>query len=129
MNVRHGEETMDSWMDSVSNRIEGALHIAWSAPRQSSDDGATHLTRHRLHSLKVAMRSNGEAGLNHVHAEPFQLARHGELFMNRHAATRRLLAIAECGVEDDDVLFWHRACGSKRYDPIHIQDENGKVKQ
>ena len=53
---------------------------------------------------EVALGSHGETGLNNVHAQIFQGMSHGQLFLRRHAAAGRLLAVAQCGIEKDDAI-------------------------
>ena len=53
---------------------------------------------------KVALRGHGETGLDDVDAQIFKGMRHGELFLRGHAAAGRLLAIAQSGVEERNVI-------------------------
>ena len=62
------------------------------------------LARHRAHGLEVALARDREARLDHVDAEPLELARERELLVQVHAAARRLLAVAQRGVEDAEQL-------------------------
>ena len=59
-----------------------------------------------LHGLEIALRGDGEAGLDDVDAEAFQLVGDGQLLIGVHAAARRLLAIAQGGVKDQDLFGW-----------------------
>ena len=49
---------------------------------------------------EIALGGHGETGLDDVHAQVFKGMRHGELFLRGHAATGRLFAIAQSGVEE-----------------------------
>ncbi len=53
---------------------------------------------------EVALGGHGKAGLDDVHAQILQGVSHGELFLRGHAAARRLLAVAQGGVEEDYVI-------------------------
>ena len=53
---------------------------------------------------KVALRGHGEAGLDDVHAQVFEGMGHGQLFLRGHAAAGRLLAVAQRGVEKDNLI-------------------------
>jgi len=55
-------------------------------------------------SSEVSLGSHGEAGLDNIHAQIFQGMGHGQLFLRRHAAAGRLLAVAQCGIEKDDAI-------------------------
>ena len=57
-----------------------------------------------LDALEVPARGGGEAGLDHVHAELGERARHAQLLGLRHAAAGGLLAVAQGGVEDQDAI-------------------------
>ena len=54
---------------------------------------------------EVALGRHGEAGLDDVHAEVFKGMGHGELFLGGHAAAGRLLAVAQGGVKEDNVIW------------------------
>ena len=53
---------------------------------------------------EVALRGHGKAGLDDVHAQVFKRVGHGELFLRGHAAAGRLLAVAQRGVEESNVI-------------------------
>jgi hypothetical protein len=55
---------------------------SFGGSRQSRDDGAANLGRDLLHGIKVALRRDREAGLEHVHAEQASIwkSRHADLF-------------------------------------------------
>ena len=53
---------------------------------------------------EVALGCHGETGLDDVHAQVFEGMGHGELFLRGHAAARRLLAVAQRGVEEEYVI-------------------------
>ena len=53
---------------------------------------------------EVAFRGHRESGLDNVHAQVLEGMGHGELFLGRHAAAGRLLAIAQSGVEERYVI-------------------------
>ncbi len=53
--------------------------------------------------LEVAGRGDRKAGLDHVDAQVDQRLGHFQLLGQVHAGAGRLLAVAERGVEDDDV--------------------------
>jgi hypothetical protein len=55
-----------------------------------------------LDGLEISDGGDGKTGLDDVNAEALKLAGDDELFGGVHAATGRLLAIAEGGVEDED---------------------------
>ena len=56
-----------------------------------------------LHAPEVALGRGGEAGLHDVHAERVELPGESELLLGRETVAGRLLAVAQGGVEDQDV--------------------------
>ena len=64
----------------------------------------------RRDGSEVAFGGHGETGLNDVDAQIFEGVRHGEFFLRGHAATGRLLAIAQSGVEECNVIWIFHSC-------------------
>ena len=62
--------------------------------------GSLHLARHRIHAFPVAARGGGETRFDDIDPKVRKRARHPKLFGLRHAASRRLLAVAQRRVED-----------------------------
>src|SRR5262249_43853409 len=54
--------------------------------------------------FEIAGRGGGEPRLDDVDVEPLELAGNGNLLFDVHGASRRLLAIAQGGVEDPHVI-------------------------
>ena len=60
----------------------------------------------RCDGLEITLRGDGKAGLDDVHAEALKLVGHSQLFVGVHAAAGRLFAVAQGGVEDQDLFGW-----------------------
>src|SRR5207247_4081145 len=60
------------------------------------------LARHGVHRPEIVLAGHREAGLDDVHPEEIQLPGQPDLFLEVHAAARRLLAVAQRGVENSD---------------------------
>src|SRR5439155_14316281 len=60
-----------------------------------------------LDRLEIPRRGDGEAGLDHVHAEVLERMRNLQLLGQVHTGAGRLLAVAERGVENDQPLLGH----------------------
>ena len=60
-----------------SERARGLLDVLRRGARQRRDDRAPHLARNLPHRFGVGRRRDGEAGLDDVHAERVERARHG----------------------------------------------------
>ena len=59
--------------------------------------------------LEVAVARGRETGLDHIDAQALQLARDAQLFVLGHRRAGRLLAVAQGGVEDDQLVA-HGLC-------------------
>jgi hypothetical protein len=99
MNIRGGQEGMDTRVNSSFERLPGSLDVGVAAASQSGDHGPANLAGHKLHRVKIAFGGNGESGLDYIYAQAIELTRHAEFLVRGHAASRRLLAIAQCSVE------------------------------
>ena len=75
--------------------LPGALDVGGAGARQAGDDGSPDRRGDRLHRLKVAIGGDGEAGLDHVHTQAVELVSQPQLLLHVHAATWRLLAVAQ----------------------------------
>ena len=99
---------MKVWMRGARGALERAARRARRprcAVRASPQIDAPRTSRATaLHRLEVALARDREAGLDHVDAEPLELARDRELLVEVHAAARRLLAVAQRRVEDPDAV-------------------------
>ena len=94
---------MKVWMRGRSESLtafQAASMSCYARAREAADHRALHLARDRLHRLEVAGRGDREAGLDDVHAEPRELLRDLELLLLVERDPRRLLPVAQGGVED-----------------------------
>ena len=64
--------------------------------------GRRYRRGNRFHRFKIAVRSNRETCLDHIHTQAVELVRPAQLFLLVDAATRRLLSVAEGRVENYD---------------------------
>ena len=85
-------------------RLAGALDVRLPRSREPAHAQAAHFTRDRAHRLEIAIARDRETRFEHVDAESLELARQRELLGEVHAATGRLFAVAQRGVEDADDL-------------------------
>ena len=97
---------MNTWSrprSAAPQRLAGQVDVPLVAARQRGDDRAPHLGGDLAHAPVVALGRGREAGLDDVHAERVELPGEPELLLGREAVAGRLLAIAQRGVEDQDV--------------------------
>ena len=81
------------------DRFPRDVDVLFERPRQRSHYGILDHAGNAFDRLKISRRSDCKACLDNVHAQPVQLLRHAQLFAYVHAASRRLLAVAERSVE------------------------------
>ena len=86
---------MDARPGRSFKRLPGPLDVRRAGPGQAGDDGTPDGRCNRLHCGKVAFRGDGKAGFDDVHAQAVELVRQPQLFLHVHAASRRLLAVAQ----------------------------------
>ena len=95
-----GDEGVDAGAFGVRQGLGGALDIERAAAREGGHLGPRELAADGVDGFEIAFAGDWEAGFQDVHAELDQLAGHGQLFRNGHAAAGRLLAIAQSRVEN-----------------------------
>jgi len=125
VNGAGGDERVNPGPLGVLNGLPGSPNVVLVAAREAADygnvtvvvHGVSDLTRDRLDGLEVVLGGGGEAGLDDVHAEFRELARHVELLLGRHGGSRGLLAVAERGVENADIRRVRNAVGDVRRTP------------
>src|SRR5256886_7858036 len=102
------DERVDPRLPRVLHRLPAAVDVRQPHAREPADrrrvleraDLLGDLTRR----LEVLVRRDREARLDDVHLEASQLSRHLELLHRVHRKPRRLLAVPQRRVEDDDAI-------------------------
>ena len=95
---------MDAGAGGGLDGAGGGLDVLALAAGERGDDGAAHLAGDGADGLGVAIGGDGEAGLEDVDAEGRELVGHAELLVVVHGAAGGLFAVAEGGVEEDDLV-------------------------
>ena len=98
---------MDARPGGSLEGLPGALDIGRAGAGQAGNDGTPDGGGNRLHRGKVAFRGDGEAGFDDIHAQAVELVRQPQLLLHVHAASRRLLAVAQGSVEYRDPCSFH----------------------
>src|SRR5262249_11367725 len=73
--------------------------------RQAAHHGVLGALGDLLHGGEVALRGDREAGLDDVDPHGVEQLGDLELLLMGHGGARALLAVAQCGVEDDDAVL------------------------
>ena len=102
VDVARRDERVDPRPLGLAYGVGGAVDVARMSAREAGDHGAVDLAGDRPDGLEVTGRGGREAGLDHVHAQARELVRDLELLAGVQRDARRLLAVAQGGVEDDD---------------------------
>ncbi len=110
MDVRSGKKGVNAGVGSAFQGAPGALDVAGATTRQGCDDGTANLPGQHAHRLKIAFRCDGKPRLEDVDTQSVQLVRHADFLGDIHAATRRLLPVAQGGIEYCDVLCLSQIC-------------------
>ena len=101
------DEHVDARPGRVPQRFPASVDVGDARPRKACDDrsGRTIADRacDRLHRLEVPLTGDGEACFDVVHTEPSQLLGDLELLAGVEGDPGRLLAVAQCRVEDDQM--------------------------
>ena len=99
-----GNEGVDARPFAALQRIGGAADVAIVGACQRTDGGVLDGVGNGLDALEIAVGAGGKAGLDHVHAQAFQLARNADLLVTGHGRAGRLLAITQGGIENDELV-------------------------
>jgi hypothetical protein len=95
---------VDAFARGRRQRFGGTRDIAVVGTRERADGRFTYCSGNRPDGFEVALRGSGKAGLDDVDLEALELARNADLFILGHRRARRLLAIAQGGVKDDQAV-------------------------
>jgi hypothetical protein len=104
VDVRRRDERVDPRARGVAYRLPGSLDVGRLSAASPQMTGPSTCRAIGPHRVEVAGRGDREARLDDVDAQPCELLRDLELLGAVEADPRRLLAVAQGGVEEDDPL-------------------------
>jgi hypothetical protein len=107
-----GDEGVDARAGRPLQRLGGAADVAVVGARQRAHRAVLDGLRDGAHRLEIAIAAGGEAGLDDVDLQPLELPRDAQLLVARHRGAGALLAVAQRGVEDDELVGHGRAFAS-----------------
>ena len=99
MQIRSSQKNMQPGSSRGFQRLNRGIHIVFTRARQRRNRHGANFLRHFAHRFQIAARGDGKSSLNYVHAQRCQLVRHADFLRGIHGETRRLLAIAQRGIE------------------------------
>ena len=102
---RGADEGMDARGFRVAHRLPAAVDILEARARQPTDRGIARLLGDLGDSGKIPFRGDGKARFDDIDAHLVEQPRDLQLFIMAHRGTRRLLAVAQRGVENQDAVF------------------------
>ena len=94
---------MDAALGGGLDGAGGGFDVLALAAGEGGDAGAFYFAGDGLDGVEVAVGGDGEASFDDVDAEGGELVGEAEFFGVVHGAAGGLLAVAEGGVEDDDL--------------------------
>ena len=101
------QEDVDALARRLLQRGGGGLDILAVRARQRADGRAFDPLRNARDRPRIARRSGGEAGLDHIDPQIGERSCHAQLGILGHREARRLLAVAQSRVEDADLIEGH----------------------
>ena len=105
---RGADEGVDARPLRVPHRFPAAVDVGEVRARQPADHRVPREPGDLADRLEVALRGDREAGLDDVDPHLVEERRDLQLLLEGHGGARRLLAVAERGVENEDAVL----CGS-----------------
>src|SRR5579864_599203 len=91
---------MNARTSRVLQCLPGTFNIRAAGARQTRNNGPANNLSDRSHRFKIAVRGNRKSSLDDVDAQAIKLVRQAQLLLVIHAAARRLLSVAEGGIEN-----------------------------
>ncbi len=98
---------MDARPLRTFDRGSRPLDVLAPGPGQGRDHRPPYLPRYPPDRLEIALGRNGETCFEDVDSQSIERMRHPELFRFRHAAARRLLAVAQCRIKEENIVVYH----------------------
>src|SRR5262249_37860241 len=102
---RGRDEGVDAAAPGRLDGFAGAVDVGLAGAGKAADDGVLRALGDLAYGVEVAFRCDGEAGLDDVDAHLVEELGDFELLLMRHGGAGRLLAVAQRGVEYDDVIL------------------------
>src|SRR6185436_7522545 len=105
MNRRGRDEGVDAARRCILQGIAGTADVCVVRARKPTDDAFLDGAGDGFDGLEVTVARRGEASLNHVHSQPFELPCDAHLLVAGHGGAGTLFAIPKSGVEYDQSVF------------------------
>ncbi len=110
VNVRRGQEGMNARVGRLLDGLPGPVNIFRICPGKTCNLATPDFPGDLLDGEEIPLGSHGKPGFDDIHTQFFQLPCNAEFLLRVHAASRRLLAVSQRRVEDQDsfaLRFFH----------------------
>ena len=101
---RGGNEGMDAAPFRTFEGLGRSRNISVVGSGQRTHGGVFDRIGNRVHRIKIAVGAGRKTGLDHIHLEALQLTGDAQLFVFGHRGPRGLLAVAQGGVKNDQLV-------------------------
>src|SRR5947209_10238256 len=108
--VGGGDEGVQAGRGRPAARLPRGEYVGLGRAAERGHTRLAALRGHGPNGREVAVRRDGEPGLDHVHAEALELSREANLLLQVHRAAGRLLAVAQRRVEYLDAFGVGHGC-------------------
>ena len=99
-----GDEGVNARRGRTLQRLGGAANVTIIGAGKGTHRAVLDDVRNGFHGFEVAVAGSRKAGLDHIHPKPFQLPCDAQLFLPGHGRARRLFAVTQGGVEDEELV-------------------------
>ena len=104
MDVGGRDENVDAGVARLVDRAQRCVDVFLASAREADHGRPGDGLGDSMHRLEVAGRRSGEPALDDIDAQALELARDRDFLLDVHGAAGRLLAVAQRGVEDADIV-------------------------
>ena len=112
MEIARADARVDAFAAGMLKGLGGHVDVFLHAAGEGADDGPGDGLGDLHHRLEIAGAGDGEAGLDHVHAERLEGFGYFDLFDRIELTAGYLLAVAQGSVEDVEFVI-HLCFGTK----------------
>jgi hypothetical protein len=101
---RRRDKRVDAERVGGLQRLGGAGNILVVGASQRADRGVFHHLGDRADRLEIAVGACRKAGFDHIDLQALELTRNADLFLAGHGGARRLFAVTQGGIENDQFV-------------------------
>jgi len=99
-----GDEGVNACAVGTFQRFGSAGNVTVVGAGEGTDRGILDGVRNRFHRFEISVGARRKTCLDDIHLQSLELARNAQFLVAGHGCTRRLLAIAQGGIENDQFV-------------------------